>query len=65
MTDEQELAYLAHYGSMSEATVHGDIALISDSGEGRRHDKSVSEKSTRRLKLADYLREEEEKDGTN
>lgn len=65
MTDEQVLAYLAHFGSMSEATAHGDVALIADSDEQPMHTRFATERTFRRLKLEDYLREGEEEDGTN
>lgn len=32
MTDEQVLAYIGHFGSLSEAAQHGDIDLLHEDG---------------------------------
>lgn len=69
MTDEQVLAYVGHFGSLSEALSHGDIRLVAD-GDSRvgalvDGDRLERESSTHdaegagiaRPSLADYLHE--------
>lgn len=54
MTDQQLLAYVGHFGSLSEALMHGDVKLISE-------DASCStpppERGSRPRSLASYLSE--------
>lgn len=61
MTDEQALAYIGHFGSLSAAVEHGDITLVTDSGSdssphgGNSPGGKQERRPIRKTRLADYL----------
>lgn len=58
LTDDQVLNYVAAFGSLEDASAHGDIRLMADSpSQDARISRDGELNAARRMKFKDYLAE--------